>query len=92
MKNIVPISDLQRQAAQLVMDVNKGGGQPIIITQRGRAAAVLMSAQHYEQMEEELELLDDLKLAEMLRQGLEDRAAGNMISLDEAKKRLNYPG
>lgn len=91
MKNIVPISDLQRQAAQMVMDLNEGA-EPIIITQRGRASAVLMSAKRYEQIEEELDLLDDLKLAELIRQGIEDKAAGRMISLDEAKKRLGFPG
>lgn len=91
MKNIIPVSDFQRQAAQILAAVNNSG-EPVIITQRGRASAVLMSAKHYEQIEEDLELLDEFELAQLVREGLEDKAAGRMISLEEAKKRLNYSG
>jgi len=91
MKNIIPVSDLQRQAAQILSDVNRTS-EPIVITQRGRASAVIVSAKHYQQIEEDLELLDELELERSVRVGLEDKAAGRMISLDEAKKRLNYPG
>lgn len=91
MKNIIPISDLQRQAAQILSAVNESS-EPIIITQRGRASAVLLSAKHYEQIEEDLALLDELELEQLVREGLEDKAAGRTLSLEDAKKRLNYPG
>lgn len=91
MKNIIPVTDLQRQAAQILKDLNKSS-EPVVITQRGRASAVLLSAKHYEQIEEDLALLDELELEQLVREGLEDKAAGRTISLDDAKKRLNYPG
>jgi len=89
MKNIIPVSDLQRQAAQVLIDVN-ASSEPVIITQRGRPAAVLISAERYAQIEEDLELLDDLELAQMLQQAERELLAGNTISHDEVKRRLGF--
>ena len=89
MKNIIPVSDLQRQAAQVLTDVN-ASSEPIIITQRGRPAAVLISAKRYAQIEEDLELLDDLELAQMLQQAERERLAGKTLSHAEVKRRLGF--
>ena len=91
MKNIIPISDLQRQAAQVLIDVN-ASSEPIIITQRGRASAVLLSAKRYAEIEKDLEAFDDLELEVLIEEGLRDRADGNTLTSEEVKKRLNYPG
>jgi prevent-host-death family protein len=47
MDKIIPISDLQTKAKQYVEQV-KETDQPVVITQRGRAAAVLVSYETYE--------------------------------------------
>ncbi len=47
MEKIIPISDLQSQARKYVDQV-KDTDQPVVITQRGRAAAVLVSFEVYE--------------------------------------------
>ncbi|MEK6544217.1 MAG: type II toxin-antitoxin system Phd/YefM family antitoxin [Elusimicrobiota bacterium] len=47
MEKIVPISELQSHAKSLVEQARKTD-EPIIITQRGRAAAVVMSYETYE--------------------------------------------
>jgi prevent-host-death family protein len=47
MEKIIPISDLQTKAKQYVDQV-KETDQPVVITQRGRAAAVLISMEAYE--------------------------------------------
>jgi prevent-host-death family protein len=47
MERIIPISDLQTQAKKYVDQVKKTD-EPVIITQRGRAAAVLMKYESYE--------------------------------------------
>ncbi len=91
MKNIIPVSDLQRQAAAILKEVNSSS-EPVIITQRGRAAAVILSAKRYSEIEDDLALLDDLELHRLIADGLSEKEAGNMISMEEAKKRLNYPG
>ncbi len=47
MDKIIPISDLQSHAKKYVDQV-KETDQPVVITQRGRAAAVLVSYAEYE--------------------------------------------
>ncbi len=88
MKNIVPITDLQRQAAQILSELNDN--EPIVITQRGRASAVLLSARHYAQIEKDLKLLDDLELLQMVEEAKQDVQSGNTISHRDVKKRLGF--
>jgi prevent-host-death family protein len=49
MDKIIPISDLQSHAKKYVDQV-KNTADPVIVTQRGRAAAVLVSYEEYEGM------------------------------------------
>ena len=90
MRNIIPVSDLQRQAAQILLDLNKSS-EPIIITQRGRASAVLISAKRYEEIEKDLEAFDDLELEYLIKLGEEAKANGDVLSHEEVRKRLNFP-
>lgn len=53
---ILPVSDLRQDAAEVLGRVRKTR-RPVIITQRGRAAAVLVSVESYERTERELEIL-----------------------------------
>src|SRR3990172_5317516 len=54
--NIIPNTDLRQDATAIVKRVTKSR-EPFIITQRGRAAAVMVSVEDYEQSRHELELL-----------------------------------
>ena len=54
--NIVPITDLRQDATAIVKRVTKSR-EPLIITQRGRAAAVMVSVEDYERSRQELEVL-----------------------------------
>ena len=56
LSNIIPVSDLRQDAAKLLKKLNKSKN-PFIITQRGRAAAVMIGVEAYEQSEHEKELL-----------------------------------
>lgn len=51
--NIVPISDLRRQASKVVNTLREGS-DIFYITQHGRPAAVLIGYEQYEAMEAEL--------------------------------------
>lgn len=64
LSNIIPVSDLRRDAASLLKQLGKSE-DPLIITQRGRAAAVLMGVEAYEKAEHERELLRLLARGEM---------------------------
>ena len=56
LSNIIPVSDLRQDTAKLMKQL-KNTNAPLIITQRGRAAAVLISVDSYEKSEHEMELL-----------------------------------
>ena len=53
---IVPITDL-RQDSSAVLKRVRASRQPMIITQRGRAAAVMLSVEEYERAENERKIL-----------------------------------
>ncbi|MBA3028734.1 MAG: type II toxin-antitoxin system Phd/YefM family antitoxin [Proteobacteria bacterium] len=56
LSNIIPVSDLRQDAAKILKQLNKNN-EPLIITQRGRAAAVMIGVEAYEKSEHEKELL-----------------------------------
>lgn len=90
MKSIIPVSDLQRQAAKVLNEVNESS-EPIVITQRGRATAVLISAKRYAEIEEDLRAFDELDLERLIAEGERDIVNGNTITHTEVKRRLNFP-
>ncbi len=53
---IIPISDLRQDAASILQQIRESD-QPMVITQRGRAVAVMLSVKAYEQAEHERQLL-----------------------------------
>ena len=72
---IIPITDLRQDAASVLRRV-RDSREPVVITQRGRAAAVMMSAEAYERSEHDRELL------RLLARGDKEIAAGKGHSLD----------
>ena len=54
--NILPVSDLRQDAANVLKQL-RDNKAPIIITQRGRAAAVMIGIEAYEKSEHDKELL-----------------------------------
>lgn len=56
LSNIIPVSDLRQDAAKLLKQL-KNTKEPLIITQRGRATAVMIGVDAYEKSEHEKELL-----------------------------------
>jgi len=89
MKNIIPVTDLQRRAANILSELNESA-EPVIVTQRGRVSAVLISARRYAEIEEDLQTLDDLEMLHLVEKAKQAIADGDMISQDEVKKRLNF--
>ena len=54
--NIIPVSDLRQDAAKILKQLRENN-EPLIITQRGRAAAVIIGVAAYEKSEHDKELL-----------------------------------
>jgi len=76
---IIPISDLRQNASDVVKDIS-ASKQPVFITQRGRAAAVMVSMQAYEESQHELDIL------RLLARGEKEIEAGAGYELDEVLK------
>ena len=90
MKEIVPITDLQRQAGQIINSLSEKE-EPVIVTQRGRASAVIISAKRYSEIEEDLKRLDELEALEMVEKSRQDISLSKTLSHDKVKKLLNFP-
>lgn len=73
--NIIPVTDLRQDAARVLRRV-RDSREPVFITQRGRAAAVMLSTEAYERAEHGRELL------RLLARGEKEIAAGKGDDLD----------
>lgn len=72
---IIPISDLRQDASRVIKRVS-ASRDPLFITQRGRAAAVIVSMKEYEHTQHELEIL------RLLARGERDIEAGVGFDFD----------
>jgi len=73
---IIPISDLRQDASGVIRRISTSR-EPLFITQRGRAAAVMVSMKEYENTQHELEIL------RLLARGEKEIEAGAGFSLEE---------
>ena len=62
-RDIQPVTEFRANAAQFIAQIQETG-QPMILTQHGRSAAVLLDVDSYEAMIDELALLRDVRVAE----------------------------
>jgi len=72
---IIPISDLRQDAAAVLKSI-KNSTQPTVITQRGRAAAIMLSVESYEQS------IQDRELLMLLAKGEKEIEAGEGYDLE----------
>jgi prevent-host-death family protein len=61
--DIIPVTDLRQDAAAVLKRLQDAAG-PLVVTQRGRAIAVIQSIDAYEKSEHERELLHLLAVGE----------------------------
>jgi prevent-host-death family protein len=80
-ENIVPITELKRDAAALVERAAEEQN-PIVITQNGRATAVLQDIRTFEKDRETLAML------QLCAQGTRDIAEGRTITHAESRRRI----
>lgn len=81
-KDIQPLSEFRSKVAYYFNKVKKTK-RPLIITQHGKSAAVLMSVVEYENLLDKIEILEDIRLAES------QVSDGQGISHEKVKKRLS---
>lgn len=79
--DIEPVSEFRSHAAAVIEKV-RTTGRPVLLTQHGRGAAVLLDVRHYQA------LIDDAGLRADIQRGEEDFAAGRTRSNDEVRMDL----
>lgn len=80
-KDIEPLSEFRKKSADFIKRL-KEDKQPIILTQHGKSAAVLMDVTEFERFTKKMEMLEDLLEA---KQQVDQ---GNTYSMAEAKERI----
>lgn len=70
-EDIVPVSEFKAQAAELLRRLSTSG-QPLVITQNGKAAAVLLSPALFDQLSERA------RFVEAVQEGLADSEGGRV--------------
>lgn len=76
-----PVSEFRANAAELIEHV-RHTRRPLVLTQRGHSAAVLLDVGEYENLLEEVELLRDVRLSET------QLKAGKGVSHRDAKAQI----
>jgi prevent-host-death family protein len=69
----VTVTDLQRRAAEVISSLREG---PVVISQHGRPAAVILTVEAYEQMEEALTDVEARQVREIVEAVLSSYSAG----------------
>lgn len=75
-EDIVPVSDFKAQASEWLRRI-AASGHPLVITQNGKAAGVLLSPAAFDELAERQEFLA------AAREGMDDEEAGRTHSTDE---------
>ena len=80
-EDIQPLTAFRANAASFVDQVRQSG-RPLVLTQHGKSAAVLLGAADYEALIEELEVLRDVHRSER------DLAEGRSVPHEEVAREL----
>ena len=80
-RDVKPVSEFRANAAELIEQV-RTNRRPLVLTQRGHSAAVVLDVEDFEGMVEELELLRDVRTA------VEQVESGRVLSNRAAKAEL----
>ena len=81
-ENIVPVSDFKARAAEWFRRLGETS-EPIVITQNGKAAGVLLSPSAYD------ELTEGHRFTRSVQQGLADVKAGRVTAHTEVVAEMN---
>jgi prevent-host-death family protein len=81
-EDIVSVSDFQAQASEWLRRVAESG-HPLVITQNGKAAGVLLSPQAFD------ELTERARFLAAVDEGLADSEAGRVHAHDEVVAEMN---
>jgi prevent-host-death family protein len=81
-EDIVPIAEFKAHLSERVRDLNTHG-RPLVITQNGRPAAVLLTPDAFDRLTRQARFVD------AVQEGLDDVDAGRVLSDDELGAHLD---
>jgi prevent-host-death family protein len=80
-KDIEPVSEFRKHASEFMQRI-KEDQRPIVLTQHGKSAAILLNVEEYERLTAKLEMLEDILQAKR------DVDLGKTYSLRKAEQRI----
>jgi prevent-host-death family protein len=83
--DVKPVSEFRANAAELIEHVRQSR-RPLVLTQRGHSAAVVLDVEEYEDLVEEVELLRDIHTAE--RQIRAGKGIPNQEAQEQIRNRI----
>lgn len=88
-KTTLSISEARKRIFDIAEDVQKPG-KFYTFTENGTPKAVLMSAEQFDSLMEDLELASDPGFAKRIAQAEKELENGEYVTLDELKKEFNF--
>ena len=82
-EGLLPMSEFKARTAQYVERLQNGSG-PLVITQHGRAAMVVLHPAEYD------ELMYERYVNTSINAGLRDMEEGNTISMEELRQSIEH--
>jgi len=88
-KTTLPISEARKKIFKIAEEVQKPSNY-YTLTENGRAKAVIMSADDFESLMEDLEILSNPKIMASIKEAEEELKRGEYVTLDELMKEYGY--
>jgi prevent-host-death family protein len=85
----LPLADVKNRLSEVIETLEREHGR-VVVTKHGRPAAVMLSIEDLESLEETLEIMSNPDLLEAVREGERDVVAGRTVRLsrEEALARV----
>jgi antitoxin YefM len=87
-KRIIPISEARKRIFEIADEVQKPDTH-YVLTENGKPKAVILSAEQFEDLLDDLDILSDPELAERIEEAERQYEAGDYITWEELKKELH---
>jgi prevent-host-death family protein len=81
-RDIHSLTDFKQKTSEFVAQL-KQTGEPVVLTINGKAELVVQDAAAYQKL---LQIAEEARVLEGIRQGIDDMRAGRTMSLDEFKE------
>lgn len=88
-KTTIPISEARKKIFEIAEDVQKPG-RYYTLTEKGRAKAVLMSAEEFDSITETLEILSDPELLGKIKTAEKEYKNGEYQTWEELKQEIGF--